>query len=116
MKYIRHALLALFLFALPLNSAVNLKFQWDAKLAGDTRTHVRIYEKVTGTPVTYTQLAEVPEPVVNVTITGVLSGTHSYVARGWNGQEESADSNVVTITVLTVPGVPTNVTITIVIG
>lgn len=98
-------------------AAVNLKFQWDAKTAGDTRTSVRIYER-TGTvaPYTYTQVAEVAEPAITVTVNNVSAGTHTYVARGWNGQQESVDSNAVTSVVLNAPSAPTTVTITIVIG
>jgi hypothetical protein len=96
-------------------AAVNLKFQWDVKPGGDTRTSVRIYERTGTGPYTFTQVAEVAEPAVTVTVNNVTPGVHSYVARGWNGQEESGDSNLVTSAVLAAPGIPTTVTITVVI-
>jgi hypothetical protein len=42
-------------------------------------------------------------------------GTHYYVARSYNGQAESANSNEVTAIILGVPSAPTTVTITIVV-
>jgi hypothetical protein len=94
---------------------VNVKLQWDARPSGDTRISVRIYERSGSGPYSYTQVAEVAEPVMTATLSNVASGAHTYVARGWNGQQESPDSNAVTTTVLSAPGAPTNVTIIVVI-
>jgi hypothetical protein len=107
----------LWLLLMPtLFAAVNVKLQWDAKLAGDTRTNVRIYERTGAVaPYTYTQVAEVAEPTVLATIPNVAPGTHTYIARAWNGQQESADSNAPTAIILVPPGTITNVTITIVV-
>lgn len=102
----------LMLFSLTSMAAVNVKLQWDAKPTGDTRTSVRIYEHV-GTA--YNQVGEVTEPAVTITLTGVATGSHSYVARAWNGQSESGNSNEVTTVILATPGAPTTVTITIVV-
>ncbi len=111
MKTILSAILWLAL-AVSAFAGVNLKLAWDPKPAGDTRTSTRIYEKV-GT--TYTQVAEVQEPATTVTLTNVAIGTHTYVARAWNGQQESVDSNSVQSVILQAPQAPTTVTITVII-
>ena len=93
--------------------AANVNLAWDSKSVGDTRTHVRIYERTGVTPYTYTLVATAVEPATTVMLPGVTQGTHTYIARGWNGQSESLDSNAVSTVILAVPGVVTNVTITI---
>ena len=93
--------------------AANVNLAWDAKLPADTRTSVRIYERTGVTPYTYTLVATALEPATTVTLPSVTQGTHTYVARGWNTQSESVDSNAVSTVILAVPGVVTNVTITI---
>ena len=99
-----------------LMAQVNLRFQWDAKQGGDSRTAVRIYERIGAVaPFTFTQVAEVAEPATTVTVLNVLPGTHNFVARAWNGQQESGDSNMVTSVVLGAPAAPTSVVITVVI-
>lgn len=90
--------------------ALDIKLAWDPMPAGQTWTAVRIYERV-GT--VYTQVGQVVPPVATVTLASVTTGTHYYVARSYNGQSESVNSNEVMVTVLTVPGAPTALTITI---
>ena len=92
--------------------SVNVNLAWDAKVTGDTRSSVRVYEKV---GITYTQVAEVLEPAVVATVKNVSAGTHTYVVRAWNSQQESADSNSVQAVILQAPQAPTTVTITVVI-
>jgi hypothetical protein len=107
------ATLAFLLLTVPLYAAT-INLAWDAKTVGDTRTHVRIYERTGAvTPYTYTLVATAIEPATTVTVPSVTAGTHTYVARGWNGQSESADSNAVSAVILALPGVIQNVTITI---
>lgn len=94
-------------------AAVNVKIQWDAKSPSDSRTHVRIYERAgVAPPYIYTQVAEVVEPAFSYTLNAVPAGAHTYIARAWNGQEESGDSNPASTIILAIPGVVTNITIT----
>ena len=97
-------------------AAVNVRLAWDPKPAGETWTEVRCSER-TGTvaPYTYTLAGTVAGGVTTVTIPNVAAGSHTYIVRSFNGQQESADSNAVTTTILSVPTSPGNVTITIVI-
>ena len=92
--------------------AIDIKLAWDAMPAGQAWTAVRIYERV-GT--VYAQVGQVVPPVATLTLASVATGTHYYVARSYNGQAESANSNEVTAVVLSVPSAPTTVTITIVV-
>jgi hypothetical protein len=94
------------------SKSVNVKLAWDVKVSGDTRTSVRVYEKI-GT--LYTQVAEVPDPANVATVSNVSTGTHVYVVRAWNGQQESGDSNSVQAVILQAPAAPTTVTITVVV-
>lgn len=77
----------------------DLTFTWDPA-AGESWSHVRIYEK-TGS--NYTQVAQVAGTLTTATVTGVPWGNHTYIARSVgvaNGVElESADSNEVSTTV-----------------
>ena len=93
--------------------AANVNLAWDAKAPADTRTSVRIYERSGASPYAYTLVATALEPATSVTLTGVAQGSRTYIGRGYNGQSESADSNAVSIVILAIPGVVTNVTITI---
>lgn len=96
-------------------AGVSVKLQWDAKATGDTRTSVRIYERTGVAPYTYTLVGEVSEPATTLTLNNVAVGAHTYVARGYNGQQESTDSNSVQSVILQQPAAPTTVTITIVV-
>ena len=95
---------------------MNVNLQWDAKKQGDSRTSVRIYERTgTGTPYSYgSVLADVPDPTPSTVLQNISPGSHTYIARavtkGTNGipEQESADSNAVTIVVLAPPAIPTN--------
>ena len=100
------------LVSFSLVAQVNVKLAWDAKAVGDTRTSVRVYER-SGT--VYTQIVEATEPSSVVTLANVTTGTHYYVVRSWNGQQESGNSNEVTTVILQAPATPTTLTITIVI-
>jgi len=105
--------MALWLLLMPaLWAAVNVNLSWDAMPAGQSWTQVRLYERV-GT--VYTQVGQVVPPVATITLASVAVGTHYYVARSYNGQAESANSNEVTAIILGVPSAPTTVTITIVV-
>ena len=102
---------------------MNIPLQWDAKLKGDSRTSVRIYERVgNNAPYTYNgPIADIPDPATTTMIQNPTVGTHTYVARavtqGTNGlpTQESADSNPVTTTILSAPAVPTNFSIAAVV-
>ena len=113
MKKLFAVLTIVALLSIPLYAAtVNLA--WDPKPVGDTRTHVRIYERTGAVaPYTYTLVATATEPATTVAIPNVSQGTKTYIARGWNGQSESGDSNAVSTVILAVPGTVTNVIITI---
>jgi hypothetical protein len=104
-----------FLMAMSLQAAtVNLA--WDAMPAGQAWTEVRCYERTgASAPYTYTLKGTVTgvPPTNTISITGVATGTHTYVVRAYNGQSESADSNSVQGIILAVPNAPTTITITI---
>lgn len=106
-------LLLLALMATPLFGAT-VTLAWDPKPTGDTRTHVRIYERTgAAAPFAYTLIGTAIEPATTIVLSSVPAGSHTYVARAWNGQSESADSNAVSVVILAVPGTVTNVTISI---
>jgi hypothetical protein len=116
MRILRNLILALLLVGLPAFSAVNIRLAWDIKPASETWTEVRCYERIGATaPYTYVLAGTVAGTVSTITLPNVTAGQHSYIVRAYNGQQESADSNVVTTTILSVPTAPGNVTITIVI-
>jgi hypothetical protein len=72
--------------------AATLTFAWDPVPPDQNWIKVRLYEK-SGT--TYTLLIEVAGTATQATITNVTPGTHSFVARSFDGTWESGDSNVV---------------------
>ena len=73
--------------------AASLTFAWDPKPADQNWTKVRLYEK-SGT--TYILLVEVAGTATQATVSNVMPGAHSFVARSFDGTWESGDSNVVT--------------------
>lgn len=95
--------------------AANLQFGWDPKPAGDARNRVRVYERTgSAAPYSYNWVGEVLEPTQSFTLNGVPAGSHVYVARGFNGQTESGDSNAVSVVIVAIPGAVTNLTVTFV--
>jgi hypothetical protein len=107
--------LAVFMFLAESALAGRVQIGWDAKSVGDTRTSVRVYERTgAAAPYTYTKVGEVSEPTTTLTLPSVGVGSHTYIARAWNGQAESVDSNSVTATILQAPAAPSTVVITIV--
>ena len=72
--------------------AATLTFTWDPMPAGQDWTKVRLYEK-SGT--TYTLLTEVAGTATQATVTNVIPGAHSFVARSFDGTWESGDSSAV---------------------
>jgi hypothetical protein len=108
----------LWLLLIPaLFGATNVVFQWDAEPGGQAWTQVRIYERTgTAAPYTYALVGSAACPgCITYTAVNVATGTHTYIARSYNGQSESVDSNPVTAVILAVPSAPTTVTITIVV-
>ena len=93
-------------------AAVDVKISWTAKAGGDTRTAVRIYEKV-GT--IYTLVAEVADPATSYTIPNVAIGTHTYVGTAWNTQIESGYTAEQLTTIFSAPGIPAGFTTTIIV-
>ena len=65
----------------------NITLMWDAMPAGQLWTEVRIYE---GT----TKVATAAGTATSVMFSATKS-THTWVARSWDGVDESADSNAV---------------------
>lgn len=95
------------------SASVNLS--WDGQLPGDTRTAVRIFERVgVIAPYTYTHISTVPDPQNTYTVNNVTEGIHVYVVRAINSQYESPDSNAVSIVILVMPGNITSLSATIV--
>src|SRR5512136_2901694 len=92
--------------------AASVKLAWDAAPAGESWTEVRAYEITGGT---YTRVATVAGNLTELTIPSVATGTHTYVVRAYNGQQESPDSNSVQGIILTAPKAPTSVSITIIV-
>ncbi len=75
---------------------------------------VRCYERAgAAAPYTYTLAATAPGAATTLTISNLAVGTHTYIVRSWNGQQESADSNAVSATILPVPSSPTTLTIVV---
>jgi hypothetical protein len=72
--------------------AATLTFAWDPKPVDQNWTKVRLYEK-SGTA--YTLLIEVAGTSTQATVTNITPGSHSFVARSFDGTWESGDSNVV---------------------
>jgi hypothetical protein len=106
--------LALCLAVAATSLAATVNLTWDAKPSADTRVAVRIYERFgTAAPYTYTQIGTVSEPTNTFIVPAVTVGTHTYVVTGVNSSGESAYSNAVSAVILAIPGVVTNVTITI---
>ena len=103
------------MFAVSCMAAVNVRLAWDAKPATETWTEIRCYERSAVAPYSYALVGTVPATVTTLTLNAVPIGTHTYVVRSFNGQQESLDSNAVTTVVLSVPNAPTTVTITVVI-
>jgi hypothetical protein len=87
--------------------AGSVNLAWDPMPVTESWTLVRIYER-TGTADNYTYVnrVEVPAALTSISLTGVKSGSHTYVARAFDGTVESVDSNSVTATIL--PGAPAN--------
>lgn len=105
------AILFLSLGAIPL-CAADIKLAWDAPT--ETWQYVRIYERTgASAPYAYVKVAEVPGDQTEATVTGVIPGPHTYIARAVNFWE-GPDSNAVSTP--PVPGAPTvHITITIVV-
>lgn len=104
------------LFAVSLNAAVGVKLAWDPKPVSETWTEIHCYERTgAAAPFTYTSVATAPGTATSLTVSGVSTGTHTYIVRSFNGQQESTDSNAVSVTILPVPGAPTNVTTTVIL-
>lgn len=100
-------IIALLLFALTA-SASDVILTWDPMPAGQSWTHVRIYERTgAAAPYTYTRKAEVTGDKTTATIADVAPGVHVYVARSVNGWE-SVDSNP-----SSTPDVPTAPSLTV---
>lgn len=116
MKLARNAaaVLAVILTLACWSRAIDVRLAWDPAPAGESWSTVRIYEKSSATPPVYTLVAEVAGGETTVTIRSVSVGMHNYVARAWNGQVESDDSNTALINILPQPKAPTTLTITIV--
>jgi hypothetical protein len=96
--------------------AATVNLAWDAMPSGQQWTEVRCYERIgASAPYTYTLKGTVAgtPPTNAISITGVATGTHTYVVRAYNGQSESVDSNSVQGVILAVPNMPTTITITI---
>lgn len=97
--------------------AADVKLQWDAKLATDVRTGVRVYERFTNATTgafTYANIGFALDPVNIFTVTNVTSGTHTYVVRAYNAQSESKDSAAVIAIILVNVNEVTGLTITII--
>lgn len=92
MKLLRNLLIALFLMQ-GAALAADVKLAWDPMPADQAWEKVRIYEKVGAT---YTQKGEVAGNLTQITLTGITPGTHILIARAFQTQLESADSNTVT--------------------
>jgi hypothetical protein len=88
--------------------AADLTFAWDAN-PGSPWEKVRLYEKIGAN---YSLKGEVVGTLTTITITGILPGAHSYIARSFAATVESADSNTATTTIL--PGAPGNFRIVVV--
>jgi hypothetical protein len=103
--------------------AGTINFSWDSEPAPGVGQSlwqaVRIYE----CPGTASSYACGPVPVVtasqtspfnyssfptSVSLLNVSAGSHNYIARGWDGTNESADSNFVTTVIGVLPATPTN--------
>ena len=81
MEIIRFSLVVLLLLQITL--------AWDAPEEGINWTEVRIYE-VKGSE--YSLVATVPVPDTQVSFE-IVKGRHCFIARAFNGEEESRDSN-----------------------
>ena len=94
--------------------AADVRIDWDAPAAGQTWVSVRIYERTGAAPnFTYVKVGETSNgTVTSITLTGIVPGTHTFVARAYNIWE-SADSNSVLTPV--VPNAPTVKTVTVII-
>lgn len=80
--------LVLLMLLLPaIARAADVKLIWDP---GTNWESVRIYEK-TGT--SYVKVGEVAGNLNQITISGVVPGIHTYIARSFVSPWESADSN-----------------------
>ncbi len=113
MKRLMSVLTLLFILTLPAFAA-DVKLAWDPMPASQVWTEIRVYE-VVGT--NYNLIGTVtgsPLPTT-FTITNVSSGTHTYVIRSFNGQSLSVDSNTASLTVLSNPLAPGNLTITVIV-
>jgi hypothetical protein len=98
--------------------AATVNLAWDAMPAGQNWTQVRAYERVGAVaPFTYTLVGTSGCPgCIGVSIPNVPVGTHTYIVRSWDSQQESADSNSAQGTILSVPNPPSTITITITPG
>ena len=114
MKRLAMLLGMLLFFALP-GLAADITFVWDPAPAGQTWTKVRLYERTgTTSPYGYALKGEVAGAATTITITGVAPGAHTYIARSYDGQWESADSN--TASTGAVPTTPGNIRITVIVN
>lgn len=96
-------------------SAADLRFEWDAAPAGQTWKTVRVYERTgAASPFTYALKGEVAGNLTTMSITGVAPGRHVYIARSFDGNWESADSN--TAETGAVPTAPGNIRITVIVN
>lgn len=106
-------LTTLLLLALPV-FATDIKVTWDPMPTGQAWTAVRLYEK---SGAEFLKVGETSLSGINasITITNVQPGTHTYVLRSFNGQQESPSSADIPFTLLVAPVAPTGGTITVIV-
>lgn len=114
----RYAVILFLLLAVSpqLWATADVHIAWDPMPSGQAWVEVRAYELV-GKPPTPTLVGTVTTPatVSTLTLYNVPAGTHTYIVRSWNGQQESVDSNTDSATILTAPLAPGHETITIIV-
>jgi len=84
-------------------AAADVKLAWDPMPAGEAWTEVRIFEVIS---YDFVLKATVPATQTTATVQNVSIGTHSYVARSFNGTQESLNSNTASTTILPRPSAP----------